>query len=197
MAKRRNPYRGRDRFTAQAHAEGYAARSVFKLKEIQRRFRVLGSQQRVVDLGCSPGSWWRFAAEQVGRRGVVVGVDIFEPEVQPGPWVHRSVLDVTSDELLEVLGGPADVVLSDMAPRTTGDAFGDHVRQIELATRALQLATEVGAPGSHFVCKVFDGEDAHAFVMQVREHFGKVKRVRPEAVRSNSREFFVVGLSRR
>lgn len=197
MARRRNPYKGRDRFTTQAHAEGYAARSVYKLSEIQRRFRVLGRGQRVVDLGCSPGSWWRYAAEQVGASGVVVGVDIYEPEVEAGPWLHRSVLDVTAEELREALGGPADVVLSDMAPRTTGDPFGDHVRQIELATRALELAGEISEPGAHFVCKVFDGEDAHAFVMSVRAAYETVKRVRPKAVRKNSREFFVVALARK
>lgn len=197
MAKRRNPYRGRDRFTERARAEGYAARSVYKLEEIQRRFRVLSNNQRVVDLGCSPGSWWRYAAERVGRRGTVVGVDINEPELQPGPWIHRSVLEVTAEQLVEALGGRADVVLSDMAPRTTGDPFGDHVRQIELARCALQLAVECSAPGANFVCKVFDGEDAHAFVMQVRQHYSKVKRLRPEAVRSNSREFFLVALTLR
>ncbi len=189
-----NPWKKADRFTQKAREEGFAARSVYKLQEIQRRLRPLAQGQRVVDLGCTPGSWWKYAAEVVGGRGVVVGVDIAEPDVQPGPFLARSALEVTPEELLEALGGPADVVLSDMAPRTTGDTFGDHVRQLELARRALELARAVLKPGGAFVCKVFDGEEAHDFVMDVRSSFGTVKRLRPEAVRRESREFFVIAV---
>lgn len=196
MGRRRrgkhNPYRRADHFTQQARSEGYAARSVYKLTEIQRRFQPLRPGGRVVDLGCSPGSWWRYAAQIVGPGGIVVGVDIDEPQTTPGPLILRSVLEVTPEEVREALGGPADVVLSDMAPRTTGDTFGDHVRQLELARRALLLAHALLQPGGTFVCKIFDGEDAPAFVAELRRSFGRVKRVRPEAVRQQSREFFVV-----
>ena len=187
-----NPYQKPDRFTIQAKEEGYAARSVFKLKEIQSSHRLLRSGQKVVDLGCSPGSWLVYAAEQVGPRGLVVGVDIQEPRTQPGPFLLRSVLEVTAEELLALLGGSADVVLSDMAPNTTGDPTGDHFLQVELASRARDLAFAVLAPGGAFVCKVFDGQDAHPFVLSLRPRFTEVKRARPEAVRKNSREFFVV-----
>jgi 23S rRNA (uridine2552-2'-O)-methyltransferase len=188
-----NPYKKPDRFTIQAKEEGYAARSVFKLKEIQARHRVFRPGMRVVDLGCSPGSWLVYAAEQVGRSGVVVGVDIQEPTAKPGPVLVKSVLDVTSAELREALGGHgASVVLSDMAPNTTGDPTGDHFLQLELAGKARDLALELLEPGGAFVCKVFDGQDAHPFVLSLRPHFAEVKRARPEAVRKNSREFFVV-----
>lgn len=192
--KAANPYRKPDRFTVEAKEQGYAARSVFKLKEIQERLRILRQGQRVVDLGCSPGSWLAYAAEVVGGAGVVLGVDIEEPTVQPGPVLVKSVLEVTAEEILGALGGPADVVLSDMAPRTTGDPTGDHFVQIELAQAAFALARAVLVPGGAFVCKVFDGQDAHAFVQSLRPHFDEVKRLRPDAVRQNSREFFVVGL---
>ena len=145
-----------------------------------------------MDLGCSPGSWWRYAAQIVGPGGIVVGVDIDEPQTSPGPLILRSVLEVTPGEVHAALGGAADVVLSDMAPRTTGDTFGDHVRQLELARSALQLALALLRPGGAFVCKVFDGEEAPSFVTELRRCFGRVKRVRPEAVRQRSREFFVV-----
>ena len=191
MGRPKNPYRRPDRFTEQAKAEGYAARSVFKLREIDERLRILKSGLRVVDLGCSPGSWLVYAAQKVGRNGVVLGVDITEPATPMGTVLVKSALEVTPEEILAGLGGPADVLLSDMAPNTTGDPTGDHFVQIELATRALTLATAVLAPGGAFVCKVFDGEDAHGFVMAVRGAFAEVKRFRPEAVRQNSREFFV------
>jgi 23S rRNA (uridine2552-2'-O)-methyltransferase len=152
--------------------------------------------QRVVDLGCSPGSWLAFAQERVGASGVVVGVDIEEVKVGGATVLVRSIFDVTADELRAALGGPAHVVLSDMAPRTTGDPFGDHVRQIELARAALSIAKELLAPGGAFVCKVFDGEEAKAFVDEVRRAFRETRRIKPEAVRTNSRELYVVGLDR-
>ena len=189
----KNPYRKPDRFTVQAKEEGYAARSVFKLKELQDKHHVLRAGHRVVDLGCAPGSWLVYAAEVVGRTGLVVGVDIQEPTSRPGPVLVKSVLEVTPDELREALGGAgANVVLSDMAPNTTGDPTGDHFVQIELVTQARDLAVALLEPGGAFVCKVFDGQDAHAFVMSLRTWFTEVKRARPEAVRKNSREFFVV-----
>jgi 23S rRNA (uridine2552-2'-O)-methyltransferase len=119
-------------------------------------------------------------------------VDITEPEFSGAQVLLRSVLEVSADELLDALGGPADVVLSDMAPRTTGNPLGDHVEQLMLATRAAELAKSVLRPGGHFVVKVFDGEDAHAYVQEVRADYDKHKRVRPEAVRRESREFFLV-----
>lgn len=198
MSKRRsNPYKKPDRFTRDAKEAGFAARSVFKLQEIQRRFPILKRGMRVVDLGCCPGSWWAYAAQTVGRQGVAVGLDIEEPPKKFGPFFAASILDTPPQALRDALGGPADVVLSDIAPRTTGDTFGDHVRQIELAQGAHRMARELLVVGGSFVCKVFDGEDAHGFVMDVRSDFDKVKRLRPQAVRKQSREFFVLGLGRK
>jgi 23S rRNA (uridine2552-2'-O)-methyltransferase len=170
---------------------------VYKLEEIQLRYRVLRQGDRVVDLGCSPGSWSRFALGVIGGRGAVVGVDINPPADPVGKVIVDSVFDLDPAAVCEMLGGPANVVLSDMAPLTTGNVLGDHVRQIELATRAMELARELLAPGGNVVVKVFDGEDAHAFVRDQRPHFVKVKRARPDAVRQGSREFFLVCLGRR
>ncbi len=193
--KNRNTYKTGDRFNQAAKEDGYRARSVYKLSEVQKRFRPLSQNQRVLDLGCAPGSWSRYAREQVGGNGVVVGLDLQHvPSLAGVTLLQGDAFDFPVDTLLEALGGPADVVLSDMAPNTTGDRFGDHVRQIRTARQALAVAESVLKPGGHFVCKVFDGEDAHDFVMDVRKQFGKVKRLRPEAVRRTSVEFFLVAL---
>lgn len=184
--------RRQDTFGRRAAAEGWEARSVYKLEEVQRRARILRQGQRVLDLGCHPGSWSQFTRRQIGRHGHLVGVDITPTPHLAGEFLHGSVLDVTPEQLLEALGGPADVVLSDMAPNTTGDRVGDHLRQIELARAALQLAIGVLVPGGTFVTKVFEGGESAEFVASARPHFGKVKRMRPKAVRKESREWFLV-----
>jgi len=187
-----NPYRRPDRFTRKAKDEGYAARSVYKLEEIDRRARLLRRGLRVVDLGCAPGSWSAYAIERIGSGGALVGVDLTEVAMPGGTFLQRSVYDVTAEELREALGGPADLVISDMAPLTTGARDADHYAQIELARRAFDLATELLAPGGAFVAKVFEGQDAKQLELDVRKHFEQTKRYRPEAVRQQSREFFLV-----
>jgi 23S rRNA (uridine2552-2'-O)-methyltransferase len=193
MGSRRG-YKGRDPYGKRAKDQGYEARSVFKLQEIQRRFGLLRPGQRVVDLGCYPGSWSRYALEVLGGRGVLVGVDLTVPGFGGGTWIARSVYEVTPEELTEALGGPADVVLSDMAPATTGDGFTDHVQQIELARRALEVAVTLLAPGGSFVAKVFEGGEAKDFENEARVLFESVKRVRPDAVRKQSREWYLVAV---
>lgn len=191
---RKNPYAKPDAFTKRAKEEGYAARSVYKLDEIQRRMRPFKQGQKVVDLGCYPGSWSRWLLQKVGKNGALVGVDFSSPNLPGGIFLERSALKVTPEELLELLGGPADAVVSDMAPKTTGNRLGDHVRQIELARHAFLLSTQILAPGGTFVAKIFEGEDAKPFEMEVRPFFDKVKRIKPEAVRQNSVEFFLVAM---
>ncbi len=187
------PYKGRDRYGQRASDEGYAARSVFKLQEIDRRARLLRPGQRVVDLGCYPGSWSRYALDRVGASGVVVGVDFQAPALSGAIWLDRSVFEVSAEALIEALGGPADVVLSDMAQRTTGSRHADHYNQLELARRALEIALATLRPGGSFVCKVFEGGEAADFQRETKVHFGTVKRYRPDAVRKVSREWFLVG----
>lgn len=189
---KKNPYKKPDAFAQRAKEEGFEARSVYKLEEIQRRFRLLRPGQRVVDLGCFPGSWARYAWGIVGSRGKIVGIDLKEPLLTGPTWIVRSIHDVTTEEIVAALDGPADVVLSDMAPNTMGDRDSDHLQQIELARRALEVALAIGAPGSAFVCKVFEGREAKDFEMEARRAYEKVKRVRPEAVRKVSREWFLV-----
>ena len=190
MSKR---YKKPDHFTRKAKKEGFAARSVYKLEEIQRRFHLFKPGMKVVDLGCYPGSWSKYLIQQVGRNGSVVGVDLSAPRFGGGQWIERSVFDVTVEELLIALDGNADVVVSDMAPATTGNRLGDHVLQIELADRAWQIATQILKPKGSFVAKVFDGEEANDYCARVKAQCAKTKRLKPEATRRQSREFFLVG----
>lgn len=197
MASRpENPYRKPDRFTRAAKDQGFAARSVFKLSEVQRRHPILRQGQRVVDLGCFPGSWSQYALQVIGPSGHLVGVDLQAPAL-PGTFLARSVFEVTAEELLLALGGPADVVLSDMAPNTTGVTFTDHVRQMELARCAVERADAVLAPGGTLFLKVFDGEEVPAFQSDLRKRYTKLDRYRPEAVRRNSREFFLLATGKK
>ena len=180
-----------DSWSHKAREAGYAARSVYKLEEIERRFQVLRKTRRILDLGCAPGSWSQFVRKF--RPNVkLVGIDIQEVESYQGTFLHQSILDTTSEAFLNEMRGAADLVLSDMAPNTSGDRFTDHLRQVELAEMALQTALGVLRQNGVFVAKVFDGEDAHQFVLSLSQHFGKVRRVKPAAVRNESVEFYVV-----
>lgn len=187
-----NPYKKPDRFTQKAKEEGYAARSVYKLEEIDRRFRLLRRGQRVIDLGCAPGSWSAYVIEKVGPTGRLVGVDLTPVALPGGTFLTRSCFEVPAEEFRELLGGAPELVLSDMAPLTTGARDADHFAQVELARQAFDLAMALLGKGGGFVAKVFEGPDAKPFELDVRKRFSEVKRVRPEAVRQNSREFFLV-----
>jgi 23S rRNA (uridine2552-2'-O)-methyltransferase len=186
-----------DHWTRKAKKEGFGARSVYKLEEIDKRFSVVPKGFGcALDLGCAPGSWSRFLRQRMGRRATLVGVDLQPLADYPGQFIHGSALDISEEVLLEALGGAPDLVVSDMAPNTTGARFMDHVRQIELAEMAKARALELLKPGGHFVAKVFEGQEAHAYVQGLRPHFQKVKRVKPEATRKESVEFFVVCVGR-
>ena len=187
-----NPYKRADHWSQRARKEGFPARSVYKLEEIVARAPVLTRGARVVDLGCTPGSWSRYCALTCGPDARIVGIDINDPPSYPGVFLRGSIDDIPAEVVQEALGGPADVVLSDMAPPTTGDRMGDHLRQISLAESALALALRLLRPGGSFVVKVFDGSDAPAFTKAVGARFGKVRRMKPDAVRSSSVEFYLV-----
>ena len=189
-------YKRADHFSKRAQKEGYAARSVYKLQEMQSKWKLLRSGQRVLDLGCAPGSWSRYAHEQIGFGGTLVGIDIQEVAGFPGMFLQTSIEEVDVESMLGHLGGPADLVMSDMAPSTTGNRFTDHVRQIALIESGRDLALKLLKPGGNFVAKVFEGQDAQSFVASLRGEFKSVKRFKPKATRGRSVEFFVAGMGR-
>ena len=198
MKNRPNPYAKPDAKTMEARKLGYPARSVFKLQEIDRRMRLLRAGQNVLDLGAAPGSWSLYASERVGLTGHVYAIDIKPIQQVFGENVkvlEGDALSLESEILAEF--APYDVVMSDMAPNTSGSKFQDQARSTELFLRALEVAVEFGKPGSHFTAKIFMSGDFKAAEMDVRKAYETVKTIRPEGTRNVSTEVFVVGMGKK
>jgi 23S rRNA (uridine2552-2'-O)-methyltransferase len=201
MTPRKNPYAKPDRFTRAAKEAGFPARSVFKLEEIDRRVRLFRQGMRVLDLGAAPGSWSLYAARKIGAdqgKGKLLAVDL-EPlaiALPPGAvFVQGDALSLDNTALGEF--APYDVVLSDMAPRTTGSRITDQARSFELFMRALAVAANLGARGSAFVGKIFMSDDLPAARTELKRHYSEERLLRPEGTRAVSMELFVVGLGKR
>jgi 23S rRNA (uridine2552-2'-O)-methyltransferase len=181
-----------DPFAAKARALGYRSRAAFKITEIDDRFRLFRKGVRVVDLGLAPGGWTQVAIQ----RGVtdIVGVDLLP--VDPLPPAQILQMDFTDPacgpELMRRLGGPADVVLSDMAPNTVGHRETDHLRIIGLIEAAAEFAIEVLKPGGTFVAKAFQGGGADGLIAHLKRHFKDVRNIKPKASRQDSSELFLV-----
>lgn len=183
-----------DRFHQQAKREGFRARAVFKLQEIDSQYNLFKPGDRVLDLGCSPGSWLQYARSRIGERGVLVGID--RTELRPGvPGARLMVGDVLTIDTAELLGGldGFDVVLSDMAPDTSGIRSMDQARSEALFERALEIAEQTLAPGGNFVGKIFQGPEFKRLIDRVRAGFRVGKAAKPDSSRKISIEQFVVG----
>jgi 23S rRNA (uridine2552-2'-O)-methyltransferase len=198
LKNRPNPYAKPDAKTMEARAKGYPARSVFKLQEIDRRMRLFRAGQSVIDLGAAPGSWSLYASERVGPTGHVFAIDIKQILQTFGENVKVLEGDALSLES-EVLArhAPYDVVMSDMAPNTSGSKFQDQARSTELFLRALEVGVAFGKPGSHFTGKIFMSGDFKAAEMAVRKAYDTVRTIRPEGTRQISTEVFVVGMGKK
>jgi 23S rRNA (uridine2552-2'-O)-methyltransferase len=185
---------GGDHRTRAARAQGYPARSVFKLEEIDNKLRLLAAGQRVIDLGAAPGSWSLYAARRVGDNGRVLAVDLkpIEQVMPANVTVIQADVFALESTLSEALA-PYDVVLSDMAPNTSGDKAQNAARSYALFAQALQLALTHGRPGSHFCAKLFMGGDYPQAKREVAEAYEICKTIKPRGTRGNSVEVFLVG----
>lgn len=190
--RRRSP----DHFARRARRTGLAARSVFKLEEMDRRWRLLRAGDAVLDLGCAPGSWMQYASSRVGPKGRVLGYDLQAVSLALPVWVEIRQGDVFETPLTE-LGGPFQVVLSDMAPATMGDHKTDALRSAALAERALQLAETLLVPHGKVVVKVLEGGEVPGLAATMGQSYGKVERLRPKATRKESTEIFLIGLDKK
>ena len=188
----------KEHFYKEAKRVGYRARSAFKLKQIQEKFRILKEGNTVIDLGAAPGGWSQVAKEIVGERGIVIGIDL--SPIEPIKSITFLQGDMTKDgslgELISITGDKkADVVLSDMSPDISGNYSVDHTRSIFLSEHALITAETLLKPGGNFVCKVFSGEDLQYFVKKVDEKFRSVRRFAPVASRKSSSEIYIIAKS--
>jgi 23S rRNA (uridine2552-2'-O)-methyltransferase len=186
-----------DPYVARARREGLRSRAAYKLIEIDDKHRFLKGGGRVVDLGAAPGGWSQVAAKRVGAdagRGRVVAIDILEiPAIAGVEALHLDFLDADApDRLKERLGGPADVVLSDMAANATGHRKTDHLKIMALAEAAAAFAREVLAPGGTFLCKVLQGGTEGALLADLKRDFATVRHVKPAASRADSAELYVL-----
>lgn len=191
MPGRREP----DAFARRARREGYRARSAYKLLEIARRWPILASGARVLDLGCAPGSWLQVAADRVGPRGLVVGVDRVEVAEPLAPTVHTLVADMTTldaSALVARFGGRFDVILSDLAPDTSG--AGDPFLSARLCAHVLDRLPVLLRPGGHLVMKALEGEPFPDLAARSRRLFDSFRLFRPAATRAASREIYLIGL---
>ena len=190
---RRN--QGQDRYFRQAKAEGYRARSAYKLQEINDKYRVIRSGDRVLDIGAAPGSWSQVTRELVGGNGLVVAVDL--QAIQPLSGVTIIKGDIREPAVraqLEAAAGDDlfNTVISDIAPSTTGVQVTDHARSIELSLFALTIALQLLRKGGNFVTKVFAGEDFDTLLALTRRYFRRATAFDPDATRKESKETFIV-----
>ncbi len=178
-----------------AKLEGFAARSVYKLEEMDRRYQLLKPGQKVLDLGAHPGSWLQYACQRVGPTGLVVGVDIQEAGVELPAWARYVQADLLTllPEDLRAFAPAYDLVLSDVAPRTTGVMHADMAASYELTAKALDLAMALLKPGGSLVAKVYFGPQVEELIKRVKAAFSLGKAHKPEASRAASKEIYLLG----
>jgi 23S rRNA (uridine2552-2'-O)-methyltransferase len=183
-----------DPYVAAAKEMGYRSRAAFKLLELNEQFQFLKPGAKIADLGAAPGGWMQVALPLIGKKGKIVAIDIQEIEPMEGVQIFKAdIKDLKTIDLVKnALGGEADVVMSDMAPASTGDNDTDHIRVVMLAELALELAREILKPGGWFICKIWQGGVAGELRDLLRKHFVKVKFVKPGSSRADSSETFLV-----
>ena len=187
-----------DDYSRQAKEEDYPARSVYKLKEIQKKYRLIRKGDRILDLGCAPGSWSLYAAKLIGKQGKLLGIDLQTVTHKMPAHVETLEADVMKIdkawlEEQDVLN-EFDVILSDMAPSTTGTKMLDATRSFQLCQAALEIAEIALKPGGSFVCKIFQGEEFSEFSESVKARFQNHRIFKPRSSRKESKEIYVLGI---
>lgn len=179
-------------YTRLAQEQGYPARSVYKLQEIDKKFKIFNKGDVVLDLGCAPGSWLMYVSQKVGDKGKAIGVDIGElkiPQKNNVVFINKSIFDLEESDLKNKF----DAVVADLSPRTSGIKLIDTGRSLELAEKAFEIAKSVLRSGGNFVCKIFESESSDQLFKEAEKCFDFTKRFVPKAVVKGSKEFYIVG----
>ena len=191
-------FKVKDHYFEKAKKENYLARSIYKLEEIDKKFKVLNAGDHVLDLGYFPGSWIQYTAKKVGEKGKVVGIDIqaVNPKLEKLNNVTVFEKDINDVQDLNELGVDRqfDVVVSDMAPSTTGIKSVDQIRSLNLVEMVFYHLPKTLKNNGNVVIKVFDGHEAQMFLKDQKKNFQKFQYLKPKSTRSVSKEFFVIGL---
>ncbi|MCP4756622.1 MAG: RlmE family RNA methyltransferase [Proteobacteria bacterium] len=188
----------RDHYFKKAKQEGYAARSAYKLQEIDQKYHLIKTDDKVLDLGCFPGSWLQYISRKIGRNGIVVGIDRTELKIrfeENMRFVHSDIddLDSTGPEISDLA---FDLVCSDMAPNTTGIGNVDSERSLQLCLTALDIAQHCLKKGGTTLVKIFQGASFERLIKRMRQEYGRVKIVKPKSSRNESKEIFVLGIKK-
>lgn len=198
-------YNPRDHFFKKAKEQNFAARSIFKLQEIDQKYKIIKQNDHVLDLGASPGSWSQYASQKIGPSGKLIGIDLspVKPEVinqlKNAEFIINDIRDINLADLFAAkgFGHGFHLVMSDMAPRTTGIRMTDQARSMELCEIALDAADKYLKKNGHFVCKFFHSEDFEKLRKMIKDRFERVEISKPDATRKISKEIFLIGLKKK
>lgn len=197
----RMAYNPQDHYFKKAKEQNFAARSVFKLEEIDQKFRIVKSGQMVLDLGASPGSWSQYCSQKIGPQGRILGVDLSPVTVslKNAVFIQADLRDLNLDKVFIEQGftPPFDLVISDMAPKTTGIRITDQARSVELVELAIEIAQRNLRPGGHFVAKLFHCDEFNKLRDEIKKRYEKFEAVKPDSTRKISKEIFLVGLRKK
>ena len=194
-------YNPRDHYFKKAKEQNFAARSVFKLEEIDKKYKIFKPGHVVLDLGASPGSWSQYSSQKVGANGRVLGVDLSPVTVnlKNAVFIQADLRDLNLEDIFKEHGftPPFDLVLSDMAPKTTVIRMTDQARSMELCELALDVAKRFLKKDGHFVCKLFHSDDFAVLREEIKKNFQRFEAVKPDSTRKISKEIFLIGLSKK
>lgn len=194
-------YNPRDHYFKKAKQQNFAARSIFKLEEIDQKFKLLKPKQMVLDLGASPGSWSQYCAQKVGPQGRILGVDLkpVTAKLSNAIFIQADLRDLNLEQIFKEHGFPPpfDLVISDMAPNTTGIRMTDQARSFELCELALNISKRFLKKDGHFICKLFHSDDFTELRNQIKDDFQQFHAVKPDSTRKISKEIFLVGVRKK
>lgn len=197
-------YNPKDHYFKKAKEQNYAARSIFKLEEIDQKYKILNphkSGQKILDLGASPGSWSQYCSKKIGPQGRILGIDLkpVEAKLNNAIFIQADLRDLNLEDIFKQHGftPPFDLVLSDMAPNTTGIRMTDQARSFELCELALNLARQFLKKDGNFVCKLFHSDDFSKLRDEIKKDFTKFEAVKPDSTRKISKEIFLIGIKKK